>query len=104
MRHTMGRTILSAVGLVPAAILVVGGVTRANIPLGWIHPLLLAGGFGLCVALQLPRVASARWAKGEALIQLRFAGREASWVELALAAALAASITGYLFFENFQPR
>ena len=106
--NTMSRTILGAIGLVPAAILVVGGLTRANVPLGWIHPLLLAGGFGLCLALQLPRVARARWAKttegGEASIHLRFADRKASWAELALAAALATAIVGYLFLENFQPR
>lgn len=98
------RTLLGAVGLAPAAILVAVGLTRVDVPLAWIHPLTLAAGLALCVALQLPRVVSARWDGEEASVHFRFAGRTASWLELALAALLAVTISGYLFLENFRPR
>ena len=95
-------------GLLPAAILVVGGVSRADIPLGWIHPLLLLAGLTLCVALNLPAVGEGRLARApdgfEASLHFRIGGRAANWATLLVAASLATAIAGYLILENFQPR
>ena len=102
------RAIVGATGLLPAAILVFGGVTRAGIPMGWIHPLLLAGGLTVSLVLNLSAVASGRLAKApggiDASLHLRLVGQGANWAELLVAATLATAIAGYLLFENFQPR
>jgi hypothetical protein len=102
---------LAVVGLlllVPASILISSGVLKFDVPRALIHPVPVMGGLlGALVVnlLAILRVQAEREPDGgiEA-VTVRIGVRAVNLAVVAICALLLATVLGYAFVENFQPR
>lgn len=106
MQRETVLTGVGAVGLVPALLLVGGGVSGLGSPPVVDTPILVMG--GLFVAIVVGLVTGTRWEIRREPDAIGFScmvrNRVASLAVLVLAVGLLGAITIYLFLENFQPR
>ena len=106
MQREAVMTGVGALGLVPALLLVGGGVSGLGSPPVLDAPVLVMG--GLFVAIVIGLVTGTRWEICREPDAIGFTcmvrNRVASLALLLVALGLLATIAVYLFFENFQPR
>jgi len=106
MQRETVMTSVGALGLVPALLLVGGGVSGLGAPPVVDAPVLVMG--GLLVAIMVGLVTGTRWEIRREPDAVGFTcmvrNRVASLAVLVLALGLLGTITVYLFLENFQPR
>lgn len=99
---------VSLVLLLPALLLVLSGLLGLQQPIALVHPLLVMGGLILAFALNaLPIVRIRVGHEDGALVgavSLRLRGSGLNLIALSLSCLLFATITLYLFVENFRPR
>ena len=94
--------------LLPAFVLVSTGLLDLERPDALVHPILVMG--GVCSALAINALPVLRFnfaTDGDSLsaaISLRVRGRGMNLTALMMSGLLLATITAYLFVENFQPR
>jgi hypothetical protein len=107
----MSRHVHAAAGLVllsPALILVSSGLLGLDRPGALVHPVLVMGGLALALTVNaLPVLRIRVRGEGESLvgtIAVRTRGAALNLLALAAGGVLLATITAYLFLENFQPR
>jgi hypothetical protein len=94
--------------LLPAFVLVVSGLLEFDRPAALVHPVLVMG--GLLSALMLNVVSLMRVGFGQddrsfvVTLSIQVRGSAVNLAVLLLGCLLLATITAYLFVENFQPR
>jgi hypothetical protein len=106
LRRAGVLTGVGILGLIPAMILVGAGVLDQQVPPALVHPVLVMG--GLAVALAASFVAVTHWEvrNGSGILRVvcTIRKRPADLLVLGTALLLLATITVYLFVENYQPR
>ncbi len=94
--------------LLHALVLVSSGLLGLERPDAPVHPILVMGGLLLASALNALQVLRVRFGHEEGAlvgtVSLRLRGTGLNLMALSLSCLLLATITVYLFVENFQPR
>lgn len=94
--------------LFPALILVSSGLLGLEPPAALVHPVLVMGGLLLACTLNAVSVLRVRFGQDGGnlvgTISVRVRGSVMNLMALAISCLLVATITAYLFVENFQPR
>jgi hypothetical protein len=100
--------VVGLVLLLPALVLVSSGLFGLERPDAVVHPILVLGGLLLASALNALPVLRVRFGHEEGTlvgtVSLRLRGTGLNLMTLSLSCLLLATITAYLFVENFQPR
>jgi hypothetical protein len=108
MKHSHRSAALGLLLLLPASILISAGVLEFNVPGFVVHPVAVMGGLlGALVVnlLAIVRVRAERQQDGGiAAVTVRIGTKAANLAVVAICALLLATILGYLFVENYQPR
>ena len=94
--------------VLPALVLASSGFLGLEPPAALTHPVLVMGGLLLAVGLNAFAVLQVRFGHNEgalvATISVRVQGNTLNLTAFMLSCLLGATITAYLFVENFQPR
>ena len=108
MNKDVSVAILGLVLLLPALVLVSTGFLDLERPDVLVHPVLVMGGLLLAFALNALPVLRVRFGYADGALvgsmSLRLRGTVLNLTALSLSCLLLATITLYLFVENFQPR
>ncbi len=108
MNRDVRMAVLGLLLLLPALVLVTTGLLDLERPDVLVHPLLVMGGLLLAFALNARPLVRVRFGHEEGALvgtlSLRLRGTALNLTALSLSCLLLATITGYLFVENFQPR
>lgn len=100
--------VLGLLLLLPALVLTSGGLLGLEPPRVLTHPALVMGGLFLALALNALSVLRVRFRRDDgdlvAAISVRLRGAVLNLTALTICCLLLATIAGYLFVENFQPR
>jgi hypothetical protein len=106
-RHALAAT-SGIVLLLPAAILVSGGLLSFEVPGALVHPVFVMGGLLLALLVNTTPLVRIRFtsAGGEIVstVAVRVRGAAGNLLVLAAGWLLLATIAVYLFLENFEPR
>ena len=110
--HMMSGNIRTAIMgfflLLPAFVLCLSGLLGLEPPAALIHPVLVMGGLVLAFGLNALAVLQIRFGHSEgtlvARISIRMRGTVLNLTAFALCCVLFATVTVYLFLENFRPR
>ena len=99
---------ISLLLVLPAFVLVAGGLSGQEVPTLVVHPVLVMGGLLGALALSLLSVLQVRMdSQPDQLVttlSLRLRGAGLNLVAFFVASALLATIAVYMFLENYQPR
>ena len=94
--------------LLPALVLVSSGLLGLERPDAVVHPVFVMGGLLIAIALNALPILRVRFGHEEGAlvgtVSLRLRGTALNLAALGLGCLLLATITVYLFVENFQPR
>ena len=94
--------------LLPALVLASSGFLGLEPPAALVHPVLVMGGLLLAFGLNAFAVLAVRFGHNEgalvATISVQVRGTVLNLTSFVLCCLLFATITAYLFVENFQPR
>jgi hypothetical protein len=94
--------------LAPALVLASSGVLALEPPAALIHPVVVMGGLVLAFGLNAMSVFQVRFGRSEgalvAQISMRVRGKVLNLMAFGLCCLLFATITAYVFVENFRPR
>jgi hypothetical protein len=106
LRRAGVLTGVGVVGLIPAMILVGAGVSDQRVPPALVHPVLVMGGLAVAIASSVVAVTHWELRNGPGIFRVvcTIRKRPADLVVLGTSLALLATIAGYLFVENYQPR
>jgi hypothetical protein len=106
MRHQGLLAAIGAAALIPAAVLIAGGLTDTAVPGLLVHPVLVMGGLALAIGAALyaaTRVEVQSVPEGFR-VACTIRRSPAPLTVLALGVLLLGVIAVYLFLENFTPR
>ncbi len=106
MRREQRLALIGFLFLLPAAILVTGGVLDFQVPAALVHPVLVMGGMLVALGLNALAVLRFRFVPEEGVVvgTLKLRGAGLNLTTVLVGGLLLATILLYLFFENFQPR
>lgn len=108
MTRNLRVALLGLLLLLPALVLVSSGLFGLERPDALVHPVLVMGGLLLAFVLNALRVLHVHLGREEGVIvgtmSLRLRGTALNLAALTLSCLLLATITAYLFVENFEPR
>ena len=108
MNRDVRAAVLGLLLLLPALVLVSAGLLGLEPPGALVHPVLVMGGLLLAFALNVLPVLRVRFGHEEGVlvstVSLRLRRTVLNLTALSLSCLLLATITVYLFVENFQPR
>jgi hypothetical protein len=108
MNRDVRIAVLSFALLLPALVLVSSGVLGLEPAAAVVHPVLVMGGLLVAFALNAIRLFGVRFGQEQGAligtVSLRLRGAALNLTALSLSCLLLATITAYLFVENFQPR
>ena len=108
MSRSIHAAIMGFFLLLPAFVLCLSGLLGLEPPAALIHPVLVMGGLFLAFGLNALAVLQVRFGHSEgtlvARISIRMRGKVLNLTAFALCCFLFATITAYLFLENFRPR
>lgn len=108
MNRDARMAVLGLLLLLPALVLVSTGLLDLERPDVLVHPVLVMGGLLLAFALNALPLLRVRFGYEEGALvgtlSLRLRGTVLNLTALSLSCVLLATITVYLFVENFQPR
>ena len=108
MSRDVRVAVLGLVLLLPALVLVSSGLLGLERPDALVHPVLVMGGLLLALALNALPVFRVRFGHEEGAlvgtVSLRLRGAVLNLTALSLGCFLFATLTAYLFVENFRPR
>ena len=108
MNRDVRAAVLGLLLLLPALVLVSAGLLGLEPPDALVHPVLVLGGLFLAFALNVLQVLRVRFGREEGVlvstVSLRLRRTVLNLTALSLSCLLLATITVYLFVENFQPR
>lgn len=108
MNRNMQVALASFVLLAPALLLVTSGIFALQPPAALVHPVLVMGGMFLAFAFNAMSALRIRVGQNQdalvGTVSVRVRGNRMNLTGLALSCVLFATIAGYMFVENFQPR
>lgn len=108
MKRPLQLAVAGFVLLLPALILVSSGLLGLEPPAALVHPVMVMGGLLLAFTFNALPVLRVRFGQDGGnlvgTISVRVRGSVMNLMALALSCLLVATITAYLFVENFQPR
>jgi len=108
MKREISAAVLGFVLLLPAVLLVSSGLLGLEQPAVLVHPAVVMGGLVLALVVNAVPLIRVRFGQeedtlvGSMVVRLR--GTLLNLSALALGCLLLATVTGYLFVENFQAR
>jgi len=108
MRYSSSFAVAGFTLLLPSCVLVSSGLLGFHVAPGVIHPVAVMGGLLTALALNVLSVLQVRGEREQqghvAAVTVRIANKGLNLAVIAMSILLLATILGYLFVENFQPR